>query len=235
MCKKPFIHQITKSPNYPTFEHMLNPILKKILNATIGIVLFGWVAYIIFGQINSNTNLQSALANLLLHHWTVNRILLLTGVAVLMIVNWSIEALKWQLLVKHLQSISFVRSLRSVFTGISVSLLTPNRIGEYGGRIIYLNDDVKLRAITANIIGSFAQFIAAALFGILGCIFYISHSAVWFMPWLLTFSVLGFLLLCLLYFKLTIFAKWLVHFSFLKKIETTILVVKNFDTRSLLK
>jgi uncharacterized membrane protein YbhN (UPF0104 family) len=214
---------------------MLNPKLKKILNVSFGMLLFAWVAYIIYTQINSKANLTIIFDNVVLHNWSITRVILLLCVLVLMLVNWSIEALKWQLLIKHLQIISFKRSLRSVFTGISVSLLTPNRIGEYGGRIIYLNDAVKLKAITANIVGSFAQFIAAALFGIVGCVFYLTHSSVSFMPWLLAFSILGLLLLCLLYFKLAVFAKWLVGFSFLKKIETTIVVVKQYDTITLIK
>jgi uncharacterized membrane protein YbhN (UPF0104 family) len=214
---------------------MLSPTFKKILNAVIGIILFVWVSYIIYGQLHNNTNLKSACYNMLLQHWTLRRLVLFVIVLLLMLVNWSIEALKWQLLIKHLQAISFLRSLRSIFTGISVSLLTPNRVGEYGGRIIYLNDGVKGSAITANIVGSFAQFIAAAIFGIVGCGYYLSYGQVWFMPWLLACSVLGVVVLTLLYFQLSLFTKWLVHFSFFKKLENHISIVQTFNKATLLK
>ena len=50
----------------------------------------------------------------------------------LMFVNWSIDAIKWQFLVSKLKSF-FLVGFKAVFLGITVSIFTPNRVGEFGG------------------------------------------------------------------------------------------------------
>jgi hypothetical protein len=44
-----------------------------------------------------------------------------------------------------------------VLSGITFSLFTPNRIGEYGGRILYVDARHAWHAVIASITGSFAQ------------------------------------------------------------------------------
>src|SRR4051812_2206215 len=65
-------------------------------------------------------------------------VLSIVSVFALMLLNWSLEALKWEIIVNQLQTIGFLKSLRAIFAGISVSIFTPNRIGEFGGRIFFL-------------------------------------------------------------------------------------------------
>lgn len=56
----------------------------------------------------------------------------------LMPVNWGIEAKKWQILLAPIVSISFGRAFKSVLSGITFGLFTPNRLGDFIGRILYL-------------------------------------------------------------------------------------------------
>ena len=57
-------------------------------------------------------------------------------VIILMFVNWGLEAKKWQLLVKSIQKISFLRAFRAIFSGQAFALNTVNGVGEYVGRIV---------------------------------------------------------------------------------------------------
>ena len=57
-----------------------------------------------------------------------------------MCLNWSIEAIKWRLLIKKMQPITFIEALKGVLSGVAVGTFTPNRIGEFGGRILYLKE-----------------------------------------------------------------------------------------------
>ena len=76
---------------------------------------------------------------------------------VLMPVNWMLEALKWQKLTKAFQMLSYRDALASVLSGVSLGVLTPARIGEYGGRMLHLHPDHKLASVGATFIGSIAQ------------------------------------------------------------------------------
>ncbi len=193
--------------------------LRKIVNYTISLALVVWLCWLISKQLSRQAQLQQALEQLFLQ-WTPTKILLLVFVVFCMFINWSIEAIKWQLLLASFHKISFLRSLRSVFTGISVSILTPNRIGEYAGRLLYLPNKCKLDSVAANLVSSFAQFIAASSFGLIGCIFYQQYfPGLWYMPWVIVATSIGFIILLIAYFRLPLFVKWLFRFSIFKKMH----------------
>jgi hypothetical protein len=92
-------------------------------------------------------------------------------VLALMFVNWGIEAKKWQILVSGIQSVSFLRAFRAIFTGQAVALNTFNGVGEYVGRVVYLEDGNRLRAVAVSIVGSLSQIIVTMVMGILGLVY----------------------------------------------------------------
>ncbi len=85
---------------------------------------------------------------------------------VLVPVNWLIEALKWQKLTAHLQLLSLSQSVRSDLAGLAVSMLTPNRMGDFAGRISLLKPENRTSGAMAAFVGSFAQMLALALLGV---------------------------------------------------------------------
>lgn len=85
-----------------------------------------------------------------------------------MLVNWGIEAWKWQIQLAPLEKISFIKAFKSVLAGCSITMLTPNRMGEFGGRILYVKKENRLRAITLTILGSISQFLVTILMGTAG-------------------------------------------------------------------
>jgi hypothetical protein len=87
---------------------------------------------------------------------------------VLMPVNWGLETQKWLLLVRKIVPTGVGTAYRSVLAGVAFSLFTPNRIGEFGGRILYLDKVDHPRAILATLVGSVAQQIVLAAFGLVG-------------------------------------------------------------------
>jgi len=91
-------------------------------------------------------------------------LLMITGV--LLFVNWGLEALKWKLLIAPLETISFSVALKSVFAGVTVSIFMPNRIGEFAGRIFFLEKADKVEATLKNFVGGFMQFCITLLLGI---------------------------------------------------------------------
>ncbi len=84
---------------------------------------------------------------------------------ILMPINWSLEAVKWKRLVQHLEQISFFTSFRAVCSGITVSMFTPNRIGEYAGRVFVLKSESRIQAAIATVIGSIGQLVVTVCVG----------------------------------------------------------------------
>lgn len=95
------------------------------------------------------------------------------GLIVLMLLNWLFEALKWRLLIRHVENISIGKSLKAIFSGITIAIFTPNRVGEYGGRIFHLKTADRIDATLLTIVGSYAQLVVTLVTGILATIFFL--------------------------------------------------------------
>ena len=96
-----------------------------------------------------------------------------------MLFNWMLEATKWKLLMDKHEHISFSDSAKAVVSGIVMSIITPNQIGDFVGRVIYLKNYDKLKASLVAVIGHTAQVILALGFGLFAFIFLIyAHQKV---------------------------------------------------------
>ena len=93
----------------------------------------------------------------------------------LMIVNWSIDAVKWRFLISKIEKVSFWLSLKAVF-GITVSMFTPNRIGEFGG-VSCLSQVDRIKAVHI-IFGNVNQLITTLIFGLLALVLFASEYSV---------------------------------------------------------
>ncbi len=90
----------------------------------------------------------------------------------LMLVNTLLEGTKWFLLTGYVSSVSYGRAFSSYLAGIAFSIVTPNRMGEYPGRILYLGQGSTSRYITVSILGLSAQLISIYAFGLIGLLYY---------------------------------------------------------------
>lgn len=86
-------------------------------------------------------------------------------VLILMLVNWSLEAAKWRLLVLKVQNLSLLTSFKAVLAGITVSMFTPNRTGEFFGRIFLLEHKHRWEGVFITIVGSMSQLLVTLLIG----------------------------------------------------------------------
>jgi hypothetical protein len=193
------------------------------------------MSYSLYHQIKLQPKLNQTI-QAIFTEWDSIRMLMLASVFVLMVVNWTIEAAKWRLQLDGTEKFSIIQSLQSVLTGVAVSVITPNRIGEYVGRILYLKNVNKLQGITVTIIGSFAQLIVTGFLGLVGLIYYIikiQHSA-----WL-NVLLLSSIALCLgltyLYFHLSKFIEWTSMIPMLRKVKVYLEIVKRFKRKQLLQ
>jgi uncharacterized membrane protein YbhN (UPF0104 family) len=91
---------------------------------------------------------------------------------VLVFFNWGIEAKKWKYLIQKLEYISFSTAIKSILSGVTISIFTPNRVGEFAGRIFYLNNTDKIKATLISLIGSLFQLIVTIIIGFIACVIY---------------------------------------------------------------
>lgn len=123
------------------------------------VVAAWWYVYFKFTQITEDFTLIFSHKKL-----TFGVVVLLL---ILMVINWFLEIIKWKYLVDKINKISLFQSFKGVCVGMSLAFITPNRIGEIGGRGLILGKNYK-KVIYATFLGSIMQFVTTILFSLLG-------------------------------------------------------------------
>ena len=131
--------------------------------------------YFIYSKLSENENLQfNEFITFLKKNDTFspkNIILLL----ILSTFNWFFEILKWQQLVKAIKHISFKKALEQSLGGLTASLITPNRIGDYGAKAVYYAKQFRTKIVLLNLLGNMAQMTITTIFGIIGFIIFVNR------------------------------------------------------------
>ncbi len=132
-------------------------------------------------------------------------LILLCIVFVLMFLNWLIEAVKWKKAMKSLESVSIAKAYKAVCSGMTVSFFTPNRTGEFAGRVFHLSKADRIEASIATVLESFSQLIITIVIGSLSAAYFLRSFAS--LPHMLENGVIVLLLLLslsLLFFYLNV-------------------------------
>lgn len=143
----------------------------------------------------------------------------LAAVVVLLPLNWGVEVLKWLPLMRSAGSgISLVRAWAAVLSGATVSMFTPNRVGEYAGRLLWVDARHRAWAVVATLLGSLAQWGVLLAGGGLALLYWYFAGKIEIAP--LAAAGLALLLLAVgaavlvLYLRLTAVVDWLMRFGF---------------------
>ncbi len=159
------------------FKSAKHPIL-SILKSSAGLLLFFICAFAIYQKVLINEDGKNIKQIFLIQLKIIPNFgwfcLLL-----LMLSNLIIEALKWKLVVSENNTMGILKSLKSVFVGQAFAFFTPNRIGEYAGRTMYLNDGNKLMGISQMAWSSYAQLLVTITIGTVALFINIT-----FYPWM---------------------------------------------------
>jgi len=162
--------------------------------------------------------------------------ILLVLAVFLMFLNWSLEAEKWRRLMRPLEIITFRKALASIFAGVTLAIFTPNRIGEYGGRMWLLKEADPGETVAVTILGSLSQLLITFLLGSLALLIYVGsgHSHLDLNIWLLLvlFSPLA-IGSIYLYFDPKKLLNLLPNRSFLDMIKRKAEIIETFDNQEL--
>jgi hypothetical protein len=218
----------------------LSKSIKLFINYFLGPLLFIWLSWSIYRQIQRQPGLEQAWLRI---KESMNGPMLwnLVLVILLMFVNWSVEAVKWQLSVRQIQKVSYGRALQAILSGVSFSVSTPNRVGEYLGRVLYMNEGNRLKTISLTIVGSISQLIITVLMGGIGLIILrpvIEEQQVISVLWMkvILYGVWGVLfVLTLFYFRLSWLIKWVDRLPGSKRFAYLVRDLENFNATLLVK
>lgn len=86
-------------------------------------------------------------------------------ILILVPVNWFLEAAKWKRLVSSFEVITWKQSWSAVLAGLAIGSATPNRFGEFAGRIFQLKSTPVKDGIVLTLISSAMQVGVTMLFG----------------------------------------------------------------------
>jgi hypothetical protein len=160
----------------------------------------------------------------------------ITVVILLMFVNWGIEAIKWRILVKQLWPITFKESIKAIFAGATVSFFTPNRVGDFAGRIFFLPTRVRLPSILSTFIGNLSQLIITLSAGLFCLSFYLHYYFNWETHWLMAAKILA----CFIGVALLILFPAIRRIAYLpflqslkKKYDSYVMLLENYSSRQL--
>lgn len=208
-----------------------NRALVFIVRVVIALLLF----YNIYLQVFVRENFRRAWHELQSNFNSTTWILLLV-VILFMFINYAFEARKWQFLINKVTQIDFKTSYKAIFSGTSFAVLTPNRVGEYAGRLFYIKKKDILESITVTLIGSLGQILMTSVFGIVGLTYYLfvlvpvndlEYAGI------LLFSVLLAAVLVWYYFHLEVVYRIFTRTSWLKRWAHYVFVLQQYNRADL--
>lgn len=216
--------------------------VKVVVNYIIGPLLFLFLSYAIYNQIKHQDNLENSWKTIVASltgadAWKLYTVILLS------VVNWGLESRKWQILVKPIQEISFIKAFKAILTGLSLSLFIPNRLGEYLGRMLFMNEGNKLRSIALTVVGSISQIIVTLVCGLTGFVLLrellmesfigkLSGKTIWMNAVILIILIVSVLLL-VLYFKLNKVVQWFGSWKIIQRLTFFVEHIKDFNASTL--
>jgi hypothetical protein len=137
------------------------------MNALIRVILTLLLIWLIYTQIKNKSGLfidwQSHLFNLEIEHW-----LSISGVMILLPLNYLLESFKWYKLVNNFEKHDFSSAIKGILTGSTAGIITPGRVGDYIGKMMFIDPQNNFRAIWANFVCGISQNIVVISIGLIG-------------------------------------------------------------------
>ena len=137
---------------------------KSTFSLLLKVVIVTFAFWFIYNKLSNNANLKQ-FRNILQDIPQAEIITVISVVVLLMLVNWGLEALKWRRLLQQIEKLTVWRAIESVFCGLTLAVFTPNRIGEYGGRVFFLSPKRRVIGIVAMAVGNIGQMVLTNIFG----------------------------------------------------------------------
>ncbi|MEZ4852905.1 lysylphosphatidylglycerol synthase domain-containing protein [Flavobacterium sp.] len=192
---------------------------KQFLLVLAKVLIVGLAFFYIFNRLQNDNNLNFSAAFSCLSGFSIAFLLLFT------ILNWFLEVIKWQNLVASFKTITFYEAMQQTFGSLTAAIFTPNKVGEYGAKVLYFKRENAKRIVVLNFIHNSSQMLVTVLFGSIGVLVSGFKFPVSSLFWL----SIGFVVV----FVFIIFFRRIEIYGF--SIQKLVEKVKNSDRKMLLK
>ncbi len=155
---------------------------KQLFGFAIKLAIVIGATYFIYDKLAHNSQLDF---DTFVIQLKASGIFKMTAIAILLLatfLNWFAEIFKWKTLVKQLKYISLWESTAHSLGGLTASLFTPNRVGEYGAKALYFRRSERKQVVGLNFLGNSTQLLVTISFGVVGFAFFVSQFKVE-LPW----------------------------------------------------
>lgn len=148
---------------------------KASLVLLIKLILVFGAFYFIFQKLVTNQlltveQLKSQFFVLFLNNgWLLILLLLFSDV------NWILEIIKWKILVTTEKKITFFEAFEQSLASLTASIITPNRIGEYGAKALFFESQKRNNILGLNLIGNLSQLTVTVFFGCFGIVYFLTN------------------------------------------------------------
>jgi uncharacterized membrane protein YbhN (UPF0104 family) len=156
----------------------------RLLHTGARILVVGLLLFALYYELNAGKNTGLMWETFQQRLSAANPLWLATSL-LLMPVNWLAETAKWRLFLHRLQPLPWPKAFLGVMAGVSFGIFTPNRLGEFGGRLLLIERRHHWAALMANLAGSMAQFIVLLSAGVIGWYQfagYFGYANEWILP-----------------------------------------------------
>ena len=150
------------------------------------------VMVFVYQKLNQDSNLVWALVKAWPDLSTGKFGALILTLSILSGFNWAMEAKKWQVLSRKIESLTFIQAWSGILSGLSLAFITPHALGDYLGRIWHLKVSNRFEAFGAILLGRMSQYLITVLFGLIGIYFmWVNHfTSLDYQLWLYLFGVI---------------------------------------------
>lgn len=192
------------------------------------------MGYILY-QLNSPST-REQFSRVSLVFTSPDTILILLLVLFMMLLNNMAEAWKWNYLVNKVQELSFRKALSAVFAGASIGVFTPNNLGEFGGRILYLEEEHRVQGVLITFLSSISQMVITITAGLLAFIpfyLYVLPQQALDPPWLIAIIFILVMLVIILFLNIHKAGDLLLRFSFFQKRSRYLVFLRGYGSPDL--
>ena len=170
-------------------HHKTKQYLLALAKVLVLVITFGYIFYRL--RNNPDLDLSEFVNGIFDKGVSVSYFLLIF--LLLATLNWVFEILKWKNLASTIHKIDFKTALKQSLASLTISLATPNRIGEYGAKALFFERGNRKKVMLLNFYSNLTQLSVTVLFGLIGISYFLLNYAVSYSYAALIFIAIGLL------------------------------------------
>lgn len=196
---------------------------QKQITLFVKLSIVFWALYFIKDRFIASFHHQSVFSTTSFLSFVKSNLSLVLLIIVLSLINWLLEFYKWKVLVSKIKNVTLFESINQCLGSLTASIITPNRVGEYGAKALFYLPKDRKQIVALNFIGNMAQLLITIFFGSIGLYYIISNYSIDFSTLnfnkIILLIVVVFLILIGIYFGLNRLNYWKKIHAFLKQLH----------------